>query len=313
LDVGVMLGKQFSKGKNKGPYIVTEKLDGVRRLLIKKDGAPKFYSRTGIEDTGLVDLRQEALHLPDNMVYDGELLAMGSYSNALELRQATNAIASTKGMKRGLTFNIFDAIPVAEFFRLGVLTDGRGEPAVARKIYICSILKDPSFSLLLTDQGTYDYFMRKVEPTFNSIFKFKYIRSVPILGVASTDEEIMGYAQEIWDRGFEGVMLNTLYGKYEFKRSNGLLKVKQSKDHILPIIAFSEGDGKLKGMLGSLIVDYKGHAVSVGSGLNIMEREEIWANREAYLGRLVDMESFGESKNKKGMVSLNCPIFKGIV
>ena len=310
-----MLGKQFSNGKNKGPYIVTEKLDGVRRLLIKEDGVPKFYSRTGIEDAGLVDLRQEALHLPDNMVYDGELLAMGLYSNALELRQATNAIASTKGMKRGLTFNIFDCLSLEEY-RQGIdgpFVGGRGEPAVARKIYICSILKDPSFSLLLTDQGTYDYFMRRVEPTFNSIFKFKYIRSVPILGVASTDEEIMRYAQEIWDRGFEGVMLNTLYGKYEFKRSNGLLKVKQSKDHILPIIAFSEGDGKLKGMLGSLIVDYKGHAVSVGSGLNIMEREEIWANREAYLGRLVDMESFGESKNKKGMVSLNCPIFKGIV
>lgn len=308
MDVGVMLGKQFSKGKNKGPYIVTEKLDGVRRLLIKEDGVPKFYSRTGIEDTGLVDLRNEAMHLPDNMVYDGELLAMGSYSNALELRQATNAIASTKGMKRGLTFNIFDALPIAEF-RKGVSED----PAMARKIYICSVLKDPTFSILLKDQGTYDYFMRRVEPTFNSIFKFKYIRSVPILGIADTDDEIMCYAEEIWERGFEGLMLNTLYGKYEAKRSNGLLKVKQSKDHILTIIGFIEGEGKLKHTLGSLLVDYKGRPVGVGSGFNVMEREEIWGNREAYLGRLVDMESFGESKDKKGLVSLNCPIFKGIV
>jgi len=42
-----------------------------------------MYSRSGIEDEGLVEIIEQARYLPDNTVYDGELLAMGTYRNSI--------------------------------------------------------------------------------------------------------------------------------------------------------------------------------------------------------------------------------------
>ncbi len=43
------------------------------------------------------------------------------------------------------------------------------------------------------------------------------------------------------------------------------------------------------------------------------QRQLIWANKSKVLGRKVEIETFGESKNAQGTISLNCPIFKRFV
>jgi len=70
----------------------------------------------------------------------------------------------------------------------------------------------------------------------------------------------------IWKRGGEGIMLNTMEGHYEIKRSNSLLKVKYVESMDLKVVDIQEGTGKYEGMMGALVVDYKGYRVGVGSG-----------------------------------------------
>ena len=68
-------------------------------------------------------------------------------------------------------------------------------------------------------------------------------------------------------------MLNINNAPYECKRTKNLLKLKKMQTCDLEIIGFEEGDGRLKGTLGKVIVDYKGNEVGVGSGYSDADRE----------------------------------------
>jgi DNA ligase-1 len=65
-------------------------------------------------------------------------------------------------------------------------------------------------------------------------------------------------------------------------------------------------------MLGAFIVDYKGYRVGVGSGLSDSERKDFWQRKESLLGVKIEIDTFGETKNKDGSLSLNCAIYKGL-
>lgn len=300
--IGCMLGEKYTefKGKVKGPFIVTEKLDGIRRILVKENGNISLYSRSGQPDEGLVEIEEEAKHLPDNTVFDGELLAKGNYKDSIALRQATNSIANKKGVRKGVVFNVFDSIPLEDFKH-----DTAVESAIQRKVLLGALFGDESIKHL-----TANYEM--IIQHFKLDHDFVHIKPVPILGVIQDDSGIAALVEPIWKRGGEGVMLNTMSGTYKIKRSRDLLKVKKVESLDLKIVDFEEGTGKYAGMLGALVVDYKGRRVGVGSGLDDLLRSHIWNNKADYLGKTVEIDTFGESTNQAGEISLNCPIFKGI-
>lgn len=306
--IGIMKAEKYDefKEKVKGPFIATEKLDGARRILVKEDGNISLYSRSGIPDDGLVDIEREGAALPDNCVYDGELLAIGDFDNAIELRQATNALANSKGVRTGLTFNVFDMIPIADFKR-GLST----HDAMNRKVMLAALFGDESIECLVPTM------YKKFIEQYKIEYDFKFIRSVPIEGVVNTEEEVLMLAEPIWRRGFEGLMLNTVNGKYDITkdRSRDILKVKKVEEHVLEVVGVEEGKAgtKNEGRLGALIVDYKGFKVGVGSGLDDNQRKTWWQYPWHILGKKIEIECFGESKNQQGGTSLNCPIFKRIV
>lgn len=303
--IGCMLGTLYGDvgpQKTKWPCIVTEKLDGIRRILVKENGVVRCYSRSGHEDTGLLDIMYEAKFLPDNYVYDGELLAEGTFKDSIALRQATNSIANSKGIKVGLTFNVFDMIPVDEF-KQGVSK----WDASNRKIQLGATLKDPSISKLTPNHWEELIICYGIERDL------KFIKAVPILGLVKGMHEVEPIVASIWKRGGEGVMLNTTGGKYVIKRSKELLKVKHTEEHVLPVVDIIEGTGKFEDMMGALVVEYKGNKLGVGSGFTESQRKHIWRNWDNYKGRQIEIETFGESKNALGEVSLNCPIFKRFV
>lgn len=298
---GCMLGTLYGDigyERVKWPCIVTEKLDGVRRVLVKENGVCRFYSRSGHEDTGLVEILEEAKQLPDNYVYDGELLAKGSFKDSIAQRQATNSIANAKGVKTGLTFNVFDMVPTSDFYA-GLCTI----PALERKIRLAATFNDDSLSLI-------DEEWAKRICAFGMYADLQHIATVPILGLVKNLVEATPIVEAIWERGGEGIMLNTTVGPYEIKRSKHLVKVKHTEEYILQVTDVFEGSGKYENSMGSIVVDYKGHAVGVGSGFTDDQRAAIWDNPKAYIGRMVEVETFGESTNAQGAVSLNCPIFK---
>ncbi len=301
---GCMLGTLYENvghEKTKWPCIVTEKLDGVRRILVKENGICRFYSRSGHEDTGLVEILEEAKYLPNNFVYDGELLAKGTFKDSIAQRQATNSLANLKGNKTGLIFNIFDMIPAKDFYA-GYCKI----PAQERKIRLAATLKDDSLHLIDDNWLT-----RQL--AFGIDEELKHIAPVPILGIVSSLAEATPIVEAIWARGGEGIMLNTVNGPYEVKRSKHLLKVKHTEEHILEVVDLLEGTNKYEDALGAIVVNYKGSLVGVGSGFTDEQRHFIWDNPEKFIGRKVEVETFGESKNAQGYISLNCPIFKRFV
>jgi DNA ligase-1 len=301
--IGCMLGVPYSENKHKvrGPFIATEKLDGIRRILVKENGKSRMYSRSGIEDEGLVEIIEQASCLPDNTVYDGELLAMGTYRNSIALRQATNSIANRKGVRTGVSFNIFDIIPLDEFKK------GKSKyTALNRKLLLGAMFGDDGIQHLHDDWA-------KMMVAFDiGAQGLTAIKAVPILGVVSTDEEIAELVTPIWKRGGEGIMLNTFEGYYELKRSNSLLKVKYVESMDLKVVDMLEGTNKYEGMMGALVVDYKGYRVGVGSGFSDEERQRFWDNPEEIIGKTIEVDTFGESKDQLGNISLNCPIFRGV-
>lgn len=301
---GCMLGTLYSDvpaNKVQWPCIITEKLDGIRRVLIKDRGSIKLFSRSGHEDTGLVDIMNAAKALPDNMVYDGELLAIGEFKDNIAHRQATNSLSACKGDKHGLCLNVFDMIPVDDFYA-GLCNTS----AIDRKARLAATFGDESLQYIRPDDWT-----RMVaafcEP---GISHSEFIKPVPILGLANSMEEVEPIVSKLWEQHKEGVMLNTHNGVYAIKRSKELLKIKYTTEVTLKIVDMQEGTGKFEGMLGALIVDYKGTRVGVGSGFTDAERKYIWDNYSAYIGAEVEIETFGESVNALGQVSLNCPILK---
>lgn len=303
--VGCMLGTKIADvpaHKIKWPCIVTEKLDGIRRILIKENGVCRLFSRSGHEDTGLVDIMAEASCLPDNRVYDGELLALGTFKDSVALRQATNSLASTKGIKHGLTYNIFDMLPLEEFYN-GASEDN----ALVRKILLGATLMDNSIQKLGLDEWP------KFIASYGVHKNLQFIRPVPILGFVKNMSEVEPIVAEIWARGGEGVMLNCAEAPYEVKRSRSLLKVKHTEEHTLKVVDMLEGTGKYEDMMGALVVDYNGNKLGVGSGFTDLQRKEIWDNPDNYIGKFIEIDTFGESTNQQGTKSLNCPIFKRFV
>lgn len=303
--IGCMLGTLYGDvgpEKTKWPCIVTEKLDGIRRILVKENGVCRCYSRSGHEDTGLIEIVEDAKYLPNNTVYDGELLAAGTFKDCIAQRQATNSIANSKGDKTGLTFNVFDMVPLDEF-RAGISND----KALVRKITLGATLMDESIQHLEPDKWP------MLIQAFGIHTELRAIRPVPILGLVKCMADVEPIVNEIWARGGEGVMLNSTVGKYEIKRSKELLKVKHTEEHVLEVVDILEGTGKFEGMMGALVVDYNGNKLGVGSGFNDAQRKDIWDNPEKYLGRSIEIDTFGESTNALGEKSLNCPIFKRFV
>lgn len=301
---GCMLGTRYEDmlpSRVKWPCIVTEKLDGVRRILVKENGSCRFYSRSGHEDTGLIDIIKEAVHLPDNFVYDGELLAAGTFKDSIAQRQATNSLANVKGVKTGLTFNVFDMVPLNDFYAGHCATS-----AIDRKTRLAATFNDDSLHHICEKWV-------QAQCAFGMYHEFKFIKTVPILGLVHNLTEAEPIVEEIWARGGEGIMLNTTLGPYEIKRSKHLLKVKHTEEFVLQIVDLIEGTGKYEDSLGSVIVNYKGSCVGVGSGFTDEQRQTIWNNPGVYIGRSIEVESFGESVNAQGYISLNCPIFKRFV
>lgn len=302
--VGCMLGTKIADmplHKIEWPCVVTEKLDGIRRILVKENGVCRLYSRSGHEDTGLVDILAEAAFLPDNRVYDGELLATGQFRDSIALRQASASRAALKGVKTGLSFNVFDMMPVEEFY------SGQSEDTAAvRKLLLGATLMDESIQHL---DGLEKNWPRLIAG-YGIHENLRFIRPVPILGFVKNMSDVEPIVESIWSRGGEGVMLNVAEGKYEIKRSKGLIKVKHTEEHTLEIVGFIEGTGKFEDMLGAVVVDYNGTKVGVGSGFNDALRKNIWDNKDQFLGQKIEVDTFGESTSQLGSKSLNCPIFK---
>jgi len=117
----------------------------------------------------------------------------------------------------------------------------------------------------------------------------------------NTEQKIFDFLNQVAKEGKEGLVLKTLNGPYEFKRSNHWVKLKKFYEEDLPVIGFEMGTGKYSDMLGALICDYNGVEVKVGSGFTDEERIEFLEN----IPELIEVKFQSLTEDK----SLRFPIF----
>ncbi|HCC07858.1 MAG TPA: ATP-dependent DNA ligase [Clostridiales bacterium] len=279
----VMLAEKYKNYKDKieGELIVTQKLDGVRCLLIKDNGVVSIFSRQGQPIEELVEILLEADDLIDNQVYDGELLAKNTEElDSKTLYRKTVKISQSKGEKTGIEFHIFDMIPISDF--------------------------QEGFSNIECWQRK-DMLKEIIESN-----NFEYLINVPIIYKGEDKTVVDVLLEEARSKGQEGIMVSLANAPYECKRTRHLLKVKAMESVDLKVTGYEEGENKYEGMLGALIVDYKGYRVKVGGGYSDLDREEIWKQKESMIGKIIEVQYFEESENEKGGISLRFPVFKGI-
>lgn len=265
-------------------FAITTKIDGGRIIALKENGQVSFFTRAGQKYEGLVDLEDEMSRLmPDNICLDGEitLLVRGNLSSKDAYKETMKIVRTKDKEKHGIKMLVFDAMSVSDF---------------------------------KTQTSSMTYIQRRQMLDCMSAFDTaRYFELLPILYRGSDTGEITRILEEEVSNGEEGIMINICDAPYEFKRTNGLLKVKKMQTMDLEIIGFEEGEGRLAGKLGAVLVRYKnGNVVKVGSGFSDDLRVTIWANQSDYLGKIAEISYFEETTNASGGTSLRFPIFKDV-
>lgn len=89
--------------------------------------------------------------------------------------------------------------------------------------------------------------------------------------------------------GYEGLVLKDPEHFYAEKRSSDWLKLKLTRSEDLVIVGFFEGEGRLEGTLGGIIVERGKTLVRVGSGFSDHMRDLIWRKQEHYDGMIAEV------------------------
>lgn len=277
----IMLASKF-EGKLKGKVSVSLKLDGVRTSFFIEDGRIICKSRQGKIVKGLKQI-ENALKVFDLNGYmiDGELIRknIDNLSSDDNFRLTTKIVNSNSIDKQGLEFVIFDIVPIEEY---------NNKKSTMKYIDRIKLLDEK------IGCGN------------------KYVRQVERFMITDNVEDIYKLLDKVVAEQKEGIMLNYLNSMYEFKRTKQLLKVKKMHTVDLRCLRIDEGDGRNKGKLGAIIVNYKGYEVSVGSGFSDEQRSYYWENPNEIVGKICEIQFFEESKNEKGGLSLRFPIFKWV-
>lgn len=265
-------------------FILTHKLDGMRCLIIKDHGKTNLFSRQGQKLEGFLDIEEEAKQLPDGFVYDGELLLRNDNNlDSKDLYRATMKIAaSDMPDKKNIIFNCFDLIVLDEF-----KNGYDSKPASLRKQWLNKILARRN--------------------------NLQWIKEVPILYEGTDKNKITEWLNKITSEGGEGVMINVSDAPYECKRSKGLLKVKKFQTCDLRCVDLELGTGVNANRLGAITVEFPYndtiYQVKVGSGFTQEQRDYFWHNKNAILGKIVEVQYFEITQNQNGGYSLRFPVF----
>lgn len=280
--------------------IVTQyKIDGYRlNIWVDAQHSVTICTRNGKHVQGYDALEREAAEkLPVGYVYDGEVVDPRLYdwiaSNTSSSLTVANRDLFTSVMshafshesnKRGI-FNLFDMVPIADW-----VGHRRTLPYEKR----LEIIRNSISRLSLTETV--------VVPTSRVYDRDK----------ASDRDKIVDSFHDFVSVGWEGLMIKDADSPYEWKRSNGLLKMKMMDTIDLPVTSLFEGSGKYQDSMGGVYVSYKGNEVGVGSGWSDSQRKYYWNHPNELVGSTIEVSYQAETHNSDGEFSLSFPVFKGI-
>ena len=259
-----MLASPFDEALLKFPVLASPKLDGVRAIV--RDGVVLSRALKPIPNKWV---QQRFSHLEH---FDGELI-VGASNHPDVLRTTTSGVMRVEG-EPDVSFHVFDH--------------------VENHARLYTVRYD-----LLEEDTEINVFVVPQHELMNTF-------------------ELNAFEHEVLAEGYEGVMLRHPDAPYKFGRSTAregyLLKVKRFHDDEFEIVGFEEemfnaneattselGRTKRsshkankipKGRLGALVLKYGDTTFNCGTGFNDAERENIWAERERYLGQFAKIKYF---------------------
>lgn len=288
----VRKGSKFEGKLKQGiDYVSTIKYDGIRSVFMVDENGVQVLGRSGKNIEGLIVLEAAMIShyaiTNQPMMYDGELLAFNpDILSSDELFKVTSGKLRRDGNKEDIQFVMFDCMPLDEF-------------------------KEGKSKLQWVDRRKQvEYLSKELNVMCQTIkgMENEYIACPQILYKGRDLNEIEKTQKQVEEQGFEGTMLDETTAYYEAKRTKSLLKYKTFHTVDLRVLRVEEHTRGNK--LGSIVVDYKGHELGVGSGFTDKDREYFWNNQYEILGKIVEIGYFEESTNDRGGKSLRFPTFK---
>jgi DNA ligase-1 len=238
--------------KEKKSVYIEPKLDGIRCFAVVRNGTATLYARSGKVISNFDDTIGKELETLPEGCYDGEI--MGEDFIAL-MRQAYRK----EGVETSGTYlSLFDYLPLNDW-----------------------LTKETTMSARDRYGKMYTYLWHAGE--------LKYLRHVERRTIAADYEQILKIHDEYVALGYEGAMIKDVHAPYKFGRGYEVMKLKSFHDVDLKIKGLLEGTGKHTGKLGSVVVEYNGVEVQVGSGLTDELREKVWNDQESFLGRTIEV------------------------
>lgn len=276
----VQLGSSYEKLKLKDKewFSLSQKCNGNRCSFYHG----KLISRQGKEFNGLQHIMSDLEQLGVGWFYDGELIRknIDNLSDGENFRVGTGIINSDAESKNEIKFVIFDYFPESDI--------KKKESTVKYKL------------------------RREMLNKLRDVIAEKKLENVEVVTMVYEgfdQSQILKWLDYAIEQGWEGLMLNK-DATYKCKRTTDLIKIKRFYTMDLPVVKVLEGDGRLKGTLGSLVVQYKDNTVNVGSGFDDETRKSFWGKRELLIGRVIEVKYKEISNDKKtGLESLQFPIF----
>lgn len=268
-----MLAKKFEDVKLKDDvYYVTEKLDG-NRCIARYDGSKwLFTSRNGKPLKVDIDMGD----LPTDVPYDGELLS------PQQTQDSQNAF-----------FALMHGIQIPTYGGQFNSTSGLINSKAKDKKLVYNIFD------VMTDDAYYERraFLDSLHCTSNET------RILPVLARINCNYEhsIANMLDAVTSAGAEGLMLNLAHANYQHKRTNDLIKVKNTYTIDMLVTDWEYGTGKYDGMVGALhceaITNNKRIEAKVGTGISD-EQRQLWADDPSLIvGKIVEVGYFSMSQN----------------
>lgn len=272
---------KFKKGEL---IFASRKLNGVRGTYFRGS----IISRQAQKFEGLDHIVKDIEEIiGTDYAVDGELIRknVDGLTDGHNFRETISILNSDGNDKSLIKFVIFDIVPVNEF-----------EKDACTENY--SVRKDRLLELADNLEQWEDFELRPAN-----------IEVVPMVYEGTDVNEIPKWLDYAVEHDWEGLVVNRQV-PYRRTRHNGCLKVKRFYTVDLRITAIEEGQNRLAGTMGALVVDYKGNELRVGSGFDDITRAAVWANPGDYIGRIIELKYKEVTMDKKtGLESLQFPTF----
>jgi len=276
-----------------GDSIIENKYDGVRCLAVVNKNKVTYYTRNGKEINPKVipDEVHNILNVPElqGLVFDGELMST-TFQELMHLLHKKYEIEV-----KDIYYAIFDVIPFDEFIK-GEST----KTLIERKLQLTELTRElPDF-----------FWAEQIQ-----LIDYNEVNLKQEDGEGQAAKSLHYYTTEAVKYQFEGIIVKDKNSLWRATRSNDWLKIKPFVEKSLAVIDIVEGTGKNEGRLGNLVCEGidTGQLINtnVGSGFTDEQRQEIWDNKDKYMGLIAEVRGDCVTEMIDGKHSIRFPRFKG--